>query len=248
MMDSDINYNMLSQSNNENTTNTPVHNDIPTLTVALPVVQNNVHGHNGAIGTAQAVPAIRMGCGDTEEIPPPKPDFSAPPPYEVATKLPSYEEVQREKTLQGETTPHSQPQMRTPGIRPQQPLTILAIDTEVTEGDPESGLLGTDFMFFTAFLVAFLFNWIGFLLLICFCHTIASRYGALSGFGLSLTKWTLIVKHSTDLVSRENAWVWWLIMAFGILICVRAVIQYLNIKRGWRLLSGRAQERLLFLY
>lgn len=129
-------------------------------------------------------------------------------------------------------------------IRPQQqPLTILAIDTEAAEGDPESGLLGTDFMFFTAFLgkihfllffwiifilsknnifiififviVAFLFNWIGFLLLMCFCHTIASRYGALSGFGLSLTKWTLIVKHSTDLASRENSWLWWLIMAFG---------------------------------
>lgn len=127
----------------------------------------------------------------------------------------------------------------------QQPLTILAIDTEAADGDPESGLLGTDFMFFTAFLgeisvyskrrrqsvtfkkqqlfvlfylsvaVAFLFNWIGFLLLMCFCHTIASRYGALAGFGLSLTKWTLIVKHSTDLASRENSWLWWLIMAFG---------------------------------
>jgi len=66
--------------------------------------------------------------------------------------------------------------------------------------------------------VAFLFNWIGFLLLMCFCHTIASRYGALAGFGLSLTKWTLIVKHSTDLASRENSWLWWLIMAFGLYI------------------------------
>lgn len=71
-----------------------------------------------------------------------------------------------------------------------------------------------DLMFFST--VAFLFNWIGFLLLMCFCHTIASRYGALSGFGLSLTKWTLIVKHSTDLASRENSWLWWLIMAFGL--------------------------------
>lgn len=34
----------------------------------------------------------------------------------------------------------------------------------------------------------------------------------------------------------------------GILICIRAIIQYLNIKRGWRLLSGSAQERLLFFY
>ncbi|XP_001602038.1 NEDD4 family-interacting protein 1-like isoform X1 [Nasonia vitripennis] len=195
---------------------------------------------------AQAI--VLLPRSESEEIPPPKPDFSAPPPYEVATKLPSYEEVQREKTLQGEPLPQTHPQGLPCGTGvPQQPLTILAIDTD-GEGDPESRMLGTDFMFFTAFLVAFLFNWIGFLLLMCFCHTIASRYGALSGFGLSLTKWTLIVKHSTDLASRENSWLWWLIMAFGMLICVRAIIQYLNIKRGWRLLSGSAQERLLFYY
>ena len=38
----------------------------------------------------------------TEDIPPPKLDFSAPPPYEVSSKLPTYEEVQREKTRLGE--------------------------------------------------------------------------------------------------------------------------------------------------
>ncbi|XP_011138489.1 NEDD4 family-interacting protein 1-like isoform X2 [Harpegnathos saltator] len=219
-------------------------NEIPTLTVAMPVMQADMLGHSGSSTGAHAAAVNRMAEG--EEIPPPKPDFSAPPPYEVATKLPSYEEVQREKNLQGE--PHPQIHMLGNVRAPQQPLTILAIDTEAADGDPESGLLGTDFMFFTAFLVAFLFNWIGFLLLMCFCHTIASRYGALAGFGLSLTKWTLIVKHSTDLASRENSWLWWLIMAFGILICIRAIIQYLNIKRGWGLLSGSAQERLLFFY
>lgn len=35
---------------------------------------------------------------------------------------------------------------------PQQPLTILAIDTDGVEGDAESRMLGTDFMFITAFL------------------------------------------------------------------------------------------------
>ncbi|XP_020294436.1 NEDD4 family-interacting protein 1-like [Pseudomyrmex gracilis] len=219
-------------------------NEIPTVTVAMPFIHVGIHGHSSTNTGLYATTTNQMIEG--EELPPPKPDFTAPPPYEIATKLPSYEEVQREKTLQGEP----QPQVHMSGnIRsPQQPLTILAIDTEAAEGDPESGLLGTDFMFFTAFLVAFLFNWIGFLLLMCFCHTIASRYGALAGFGLSLTKWTLIVKHSTDLASRENSWLWWLIMAFGVLICVRSIIQYLNIKRGWRLLSGSAQERLLFFY
>ncbi|KAG6803370.1 NEDD4 family-interacting protein 1-like [Apis mellifera caucasica] len=242
-MDSNIHYNMPLQTNSNSNGEPSSQNEIPTLNVTLPIMQNDII-NSGNIAAAQTSIENRMAEG--EEIPPPKADFSAPPPYEVATKLPSYEEVQREKTLQGEPYP----QMHMPeNIRTSpRPLTILAIDTEAAEGDPESGLLGTDFMFFTAFLVAFLFNWIGFLLLMCFCHTIASRYGALSGFGLSLTKWTLIVKHSTDLASRENSWLWWLIMGFGVLICARAIVQYLNIKRGWRLLPGSAQERLLFFY
>ncbi|KAJ8979371.1 hypothetical protein NQ317_004128, partial [Molorchus minor] len=95
---------------------------------------------------------------------------------------------------------------------------------------------------------AFIFNWIGFLLLMCFCHTIASRYGALSGFGLSLAKWTFIVQHSTELASKDNSWLWWLIMTFGLIICIRAILQYLSIKRGWHMLSASHQERLLFFY
>ncbi|XP_073954296.1 NEDD4 family-interacting protein 1-like isoform X2 [Choristoneura fumiferana] len=183
-----------------------------------------------------------------QDIPPPQADFSAPPPYDVAanSKLPTYEEVQREKQMEGEGMPQMQ------GPPPHHPTFAAFVTVEPTEGgeplDPENSLLGTDIMFLTSFFVAFLFNWIGFLLLMCFCHTVASRYGALAGFGLSLAKWTLIVKHSTELASHENSWLWWLIMAFGILICVRAIIQYLNIKRGWRLLSGTAQERLLFFY
>ncbi|XP_046747702.1 NEDD4 family-interacting protein 1-like isoform X1 [Diprion similis] len=257
-MDNNIHYNMQPQATNDSCTVSSVPSEVPALTVALPAIQ--VHPHNNSINRDSVVPVGQAAPStpvmmSVDEIPPPKPDFSAPPPYEVATKLPSYEEVQREKTLQGETTPHARPQivfgqLFQPGSMrpPQQPLAFLALDTEAAEGDSESGLLGTDFMFFTAFMVAFLFNWIGFLLMMCFCHTIASRYGALSGFGLSLAKWTLIVKHSTDLASRENSWLWWLIMAFGVLISVRAIIQYLNIKRGWRLLSGSAQERLLFFY
>ncbi|XP_045539537.1 NEDD4 family-interacting protein 1 isoform X2 [Papilio machaon] len=194
-------------------------------------------------------PFIDIITSNTHDIPPPQVDFSAPPPYDVAanSKLPTYEEVQREKQMEGD----GPAQMPAP---PPRHSTITAFVTvEPTESttdhlDPENSLLGTDVMFLTSFFVAFLFNWIGFLLLMCFCHTVASRYGALAGFGLSLAKWTLIVKHSTELASHENSWLWWLIMAFGILICVRAVIQYLNIKRGWRLLSGTAQERLLFFY
>lgn len=180
-----------------------------------------------------------------DDIPPPKADFSAPPPYEVAAALPTYEEVQQEKRLEArnENNPHvvPPPEFRAVGQR------LLTINGEETD-DNDTSLLGTDFMFYTAFFVAFIFNWIGFLLLMCFCHTIASRYGALSGFGLSLAKWTLIVKHSTDLASRDNSWLWWLIMTFGLIICIRAILQYLSIKRGWRMLTASHQERLLFFY
>ncbi|XP_075164300.1 nedd4 family interacting protein [Haematobia irritans] len=235
------------------------------------------------------------------DLGPPKADFSAPPPYELTNshgsmqqqqsvlnqenlqqptleempihhgKLPTYEEVQMEKSLNGElppgflTTHTLQPPSLAPppnpllaNIRdangttgaPGSGLTFIAIDAEAENltNSTDNNLLGTDIMFITSFIVAFVFNWVGFLMLTCFCHTIAARYGALSGFGLSLAKWTLIVKHSTDLASHENSWLWWLIMAFGFLICVRAMIQYVSIKRTWRLLSPSSQERLLFFY
>lgn len=224
----------------------------PPLTVILPNSGTHIyevrHGPHTNMMMAPPYAPLSGNNSDRDSIPPPKPDFSAPPPYDVAanSKLPSYEEVQREKQRQGEDIPESQQTPSPPTF------TAFVTVTETTDNnnevDPENSLLGTDFMFFTAFLVAFLFNWIGFLLLMCFCHTIAARYGALSGFGLSLAKWTLIVKHSTELASHENSWLWWLIMAFGLLICVRAIVQYLNIKQGWRMLSGTAQERLLFFY
>ena len=59
-------------------------------------------------------------------------------------------------------------------------LSFPGLDGDTMEGGGDSNqeaseLLGNDFVFFTAFLTAFLFNWIGFLLLMCFCHTIAAR-------------------------------------------------------------------------
>ncbi|KAF4531877.1 hypothetical protein B566_EDAN000906 [Ephemera danica] len=241
LMERNIRYEMVASTDEESqATAQPV-----MLTVVLPPEPLGDQAAASAVTAAGASgPAPMLPDGILDDIPPPKADFSAPPPYELATKLPSYEEAQQQKRQEEQRSRDTAPQRATAP-----PLAaFLAIDADLTECDTESSLLGTDFMFFTAFLVAFLFNWIGFLLLMCFCHTIAARYGALSGFGLSLAKWTLIVKHSTDLASRENIWLWWLIMAFGLLICVRAIIQYLHIKREWRLLSRSAQERLVFFY
>lgn len=53
--------------------------------------------------------------------------------------------------------------------------------------------------------VAFLFNWIGFCLSFCLTNTIAGRYGAICGFGLSLIKWILIVRVcSAEFVARST--------------------------------------------
>lgn len=214
---------------------------------------------------------------NNQDLQPPKLDLSAPPAYSRVDynqpqtvqlppiengahgKLPTYEEVQMEKILNDElpippqmlNPPPPPPicaSMRAPIGNQQNDMTFIAIDSGENEISSDNGLLGTDIVFVTAFFVSFLFNWVGFLMLTCFCHTIAGRYGALSGFGLSLAKWTLIVKHSTDFAHSSNDWLWWLIMIFGFLICIRALLQYLSIKKTWRMLSSSAQQRLLFFY
>lgn len=54
-----------------------------------------------------AAPGLVISCDD---IPPPKPDFFAPPPYEIVTKLPTYEEVQREKHLEDQNISNTESQ------------------------------------------------------------------------------------------------------------------------------------------
>merc|ERR1712212_365413 len=165
-----------------------------------------------------------------------------PPGYQVAATLPSYQqaELDKEKLEAGnDVTDQHRAAARE--------STVERGEWEL-EDDMDLALLGTDMAFFTSFLAAFLFNWVGFLLLMCFCHTIAARYGALAGFGLSLSKWTLIVQRSTDMIRDENAWLWWLVLAFGFLICVRACTQFVQIKKSWRHLSSSARERLFFFY
>ncbi|KAG5677638.1 hypothetical protein PVAND_007379 [Polypedilum vanderplanki] len=207
-----------------------------------------------------------MSNSNNDDYPAPKLDNTAPPPYtpysgmqlppineNISPKLPTYEEVQMEKILNDEPIPINTmpppPIHSSMRVAPLQNDMFIAIENGGEEISSDDSLLGTDIVFVTAFFVSFLFNWIGFLMLTCFSTTIAGRYGALSGFGLSLAKWTLIVKKSTDFAhSSQNNWLWWLIMTFGFLICIRAILQYLSIKKTWRMLSTSAQQRLLFFY
>jgi len=48
--------------------------------------------------------------------------------------------------------------------------------------------------------VAFLFNWVGLIAAFCLMRSVAGRFGALTGFGLSLVKWVAIAKVRSGLL------------------------------------------------
>lgn len=229
---------------------------------------------DGAMAGVSPPPAYsetpqQAGAPALDDQPPPKPDLHAPPPYEEEDsgvhpphtgdiQPPSYEEVQRLKAMEvGEDLPmplcHGGsagvvgPGGAPGGVRVLRVSSLGGLDPETAE-IAEEQLLGTDFMFFVAFAAAFVFNWVGFVLLLCFCHTVAGRTGALAGFGLSLAKWAVIVRHSTDLLADSNTWLIWLIMALGLLICLRAVLQYIQAKREWHHLPHTSRHRFFLFY
>lgn len=144
-----------------------------------------------------------------------------PPAYNVAIDLPSYEECLRAKQLEEE----------------QRDEEAVSVTNEIS---PESrrrvdSIIGTDGMFVLGFVFAFLFNWVGLVAAFCLMRTCAGRFGALSGFGLSLVKWVAIAKRNNWSVgmAEENPWVWWLLVSFGILISCSGTLQYLRIKYMW---------------
>uniref|UniRef100_A0A673Y1F7 Nedd4 family interacting protein 1 n=1 Tax=Salmo trutta TaxID=8032 RepID=A0A673Y1F7_SALTR len=103
--------------------------------------------------------------------------FPNPPSYNVATTLPSYDEAERTKAETG---------------IPLVPGRVVEDDFD----DADQLRIGNDGIFMLTFFMAFLFNWIGFFLSFCLTTSAAGRYGAISGFGLSLIKWVLIVRAS----------------------------------------------------
>jgi len=93
--------------------------------------------------------------------------------------------------------------------------------------------VGSDASFMFSFLLALIFNWIGFLVSYCFTRSLASYYGAISGFGISLVKWAFIAQHSNW--SREfmveNPWFCYAFVLFGWVIFMRGIFAYIQMKR-----------------
>ncbi|XP_060911168.1 NEDD4 family-interacting protein 1-like isoform X6 [Labrus mixtus] len=157
--------------------------------------------------------------------------FPKPPSYNVATTLPSYDEAERTKAE-----------------------TAVPLDEDfVTRDDFEDAdqlRIGNDGIFMLTFFMAFLFNWIGFFLSFCLTTSAAGRYGAISGFGLSLIKWILIVRFSTYFPGYFDGqyWLWWVFLVLGFLLFLRGFINYARIRKMADTLSTLPRTRVLFIY
>ncbi|MCI4386280.1 hypothetical protein PGIGA_G00060530 [Pangasianodon gigas] len=161
--------------------------------------------------------------------------FPKPPSYNVATSLPSYDEAERSKA---ETFV---------------PLVAGRDDDFVARDDFEDAdqlRIGNDGIFMLTFFMAFLFNWIGFFLSFCLTTSAAGRYGAISGFGLSLIKWILIVRFSTYFPGYFDGqyWLWWVFLVLGFLLFLRGFINYAKIRKMADSFSALPRTRVLFIY
>nr|XP_020455431.1 NEDD4 family-interacting protein 1 [Monopterus albus] len=161
--------------------------------------------------------------------------FPMPPSYNVATTLPSYDEAERTKA---ETTA---------------PLVTGRDEDCVTREDSEDAgrlTIGNDGIFMLTFFMAFLFNWIGFFLSFCLTTSAAGRYGAISGFGLSLIKWILIVRFSTYFPGYFDGqfWLWWVFLVFGVILFLRGFINYFRIRKMADTFSTLPRTQVLFIY
>ncbi|XP_056450393.1 NEDD4 family-interacting protein 1-like isoform X2 [Gadus macrocephalus] len=158
--------------------------------------------------------------------------FPKPPSYNVATTLPSYDEAERTKAES----------------------TAVPVDEDFgTREDIEDSdqlRIGNDGIFMLTFFMALLFNWIGFFLSFCLTSSAAGRYGAISGFGLSLVKWILIVRFSSYFPSYFDGqyWLWWVFLVLGFLLFLRGFINYARVRKMADSFTTLPRTRVLFIY
>lgn len=162
--------------------------------------------------------------------------YPNPPSYNVATTLPSYDEAERTKAESAV------------------PL-MTARDEEFVSRDDFDDVdqlrVGSDGIFMLTFFMAFLFNWIGFFLSFCLTTSAAGRYGAVSGFGLSLVKWVIIVRFSAYFPGYFDGqyWLWWVFLVVGFLLFLRGFINYSRVRNmADRSFSTLPRTRVLFIY
>ncbi|ETE62400.1 NEDD4 family-interacting protein 2, partial [Ophiophagus hannah] len=158
------------------------------------------------IATEAAAPTEESRCSFTE-VESPNEFYPVPPPYSVATSLPTYDEAEKAKAAAMAAVAAEAAAQREEEYPPRDDFS-----------DADQLRVGNDGIFMLAFFMAFIFNWIGFCLSFCITNTIAGRYGAICGFGLSLIKWILIVRFSDYFTGYFNGqyWLWWIFLVLGV--------------------------------
>nr|BDT63458.1 MAG: NEDD4 family-interacting protein [Sesarmops intermedium nimavirus] len=157
-------------------------------------------------------------------------------PPSLSDSPPSYEEVQRLKALEA-TEDYPLPLYQSLGSG----ANIGGLDPETAEIE-----LGTDFIFCITFAVAFVFNIVGYCLVLCCCysHTVAGHTGAMAGFGFSLAMWAVVIATNR---AEIPAWLLCFIMALCVLICTKAILHYIYVKRKWHQVSHNTRHRLFHI-
>jgi len=140
-----------------------------------------------------------------------------------ASELPSYNEALRLKKLECNEIPPSY-YTSVPIEETSARITIDAADlraialAEATDSLSIESEIGSECMFLSAFMIAFFFNWVGFFVSICLLPNAAGKYGALSGFGLSMAKWVTIVRYQewmTNMNDFQQKLFFWLFIFLG---------------------------------
>ncbi|KAM8784201.1 NEDD4 family-interacting protein 2 [Rhynchonycteris naso] len=207
---------------------------------------------NPAPQTVQAVPSVSVL--ETDSCPPPYSSvtvevpttsdaevysefYPVPPPYSVATSLPTYDEAEKAKAA-AMAAAASETSQREEECPPRDDFS-----------DADQLRVGNDGIFMLAFFMAFIFNWLGFCLSFCITNTIAGRYGAICGFGLSLIKWILIVRFSDYFTGYFNGqyWLWWIFLVLGLLLFFRGFVNYLKVRNMSESMAAAHRTRYFFL-
>ncbi|KAK2526965.1 Ndfip2 [Columba guinea] len=192
--------------------------------------------------------------------------YPVPPPYSVATSLPTYDEAEKAKAA-AMAAAAAEVAQRHAQFRESRSLfdEIFLSRPEEEEYPPRDDFsdadqlrVGNDGIFMLAFFMAFIFNWIGFCLSFCITNTIAGRYGAICGFGLSLIKWILIVRLSllyefqfSDYFTgyfNGQYWLWWIFLVLGLLLFFRGFVNYLKVRNMSESMAAAHRTRFFFLY
>ncbi|CAF5177016.1 unnamed protein product, partial [Rotaria magnacalcarata] len=109
--------------------------------------------------------------------------------------------------------------------------------------------IGTDCTFLIAFIIAFFFNWLGFLAVVCLIPTIAARFGAMSGFGLSVAKWITVMRyhelnnasfihdntsspltHRTSVYDPAQNFLFAIVLFAGFFLFIRGLLSYIAVR------------------